>query len=121
MPWNPSTSIDDSVTRFSTGEGFIKVAEGNYLLQLDKVGTSEEDRDGDPFFSFALKIEDGPDGHGKTIRYTGMVTAAKEDGSGGAWALGRVLHFLGADPKKLVGARFPTYGHFVAYAAALEK
>jgi hypothetical protein len=125
MVWKPIT-LDDSVTRFSTGDTYVHVAEGPYLLQLTKVAASPEDLnyesdDVDPYFMFDLRIEDGADGHGKSLRYFGRLSNADASGSGGAWTLGRILHFLGADPKKLVNASFPTYAHLAAYAGALEK
>jgi hypothetical protein len=126
MSWK-SVTIDSSITRFG-GEGLIHVLEGNYLLQLKKLEPSPEDRDyagekGEPqlpFMQFHLQIEDGPDGIGKTLRYTGMLAPAKEDGSGGSWSLGRALHALGADPSKIVGVQYPTYAHFAQHVRMIE-
>lgn len=121
MVWRQVT-IDESITRF--GSGLVHVAEGDYRGKVLKVSASPEDRDyedNDPFFAFDFQLADGPDGLGKTLRYIGMLSPAKADGSGGAWGLGKVLDALGADPKSLVGMNFETYAKFAKVAEGLSK
>lgn len=116
-----AVAIDESITRF--GQGLVRVAEGDYKGKVLKISASPEDRDyseNDPYFAFDFQLVDGPDGLGKSLRYIGMVTAAKADGSGGSWGLGRVLAALGADPSSLVGMNFDSYKKFAQVAQGLS-
>lgn len=112
MAWTP-VKIDASIAN-TESRAAVQVPEGDYLLEFTGVKASKEDA-AKAHVILRGKIVEGPAGIGQTLPTWCYFS------EGAQFRLGQAYEALGGEPSKLVGREFPTYKHFTAFAASLEK
>lgn len=114
MPFTPF-KVDSSFENFG-GRGRPYVSEGNYLFEVQGCEASDEARDGDSFWRWALRIVAGPDAVGRIFHHVAMWGDQKQ------WNNARLVHAIStAAHKRLVGYDFRSYDVFHQVAEQVGK